>query len=350
MNSEQCKSSIPARQRGIKNLLESKKCFKLICGAGNENLDEVEKLVALYSAVGCKFFDLSANEEVLKAAQRGLDFSIPKAEQKDYHFCISIGTKKDQHLQKAKINNDVCTRCGKCIEICPQKAIIDVKMHRGIDAKKSRVGLLSHRHEVVEKNCIGCMKCHKVCDSRAILMINNIHNPISSLFTLYPSLSCIELHASDVDENEVDEIWLKLQDFDGMLSLCLGREKLSNEQILNRIKRLIKDRKPYTTIIQADGSPMSGGEDDYKTTLQAIAMAEVIQNANLPVYVLLSGGTNSKTAELAKLCGVDFNGIAVGSYARNSVKKYIERDDFLKNKAIFEVSSKIAERLSKFTH
>lgn len=330
MNSEQCKSSIPARQRGIKNLLESKKCFKLICGAGNENLDEVEKLVALYSSIGCKFFDLSANEEVLKAAQRGLDFSIPKAEQKDYHFCISIGTKKDQHLQKAKINNDVCTRCGKCIEICPQNAIND-------------------KCEVQKEKCIGCLKCKYACKFDAFEIFSKNKFIDLSAYQI-SNLSCIELHAGDVDENEVDEIWLKLQDFDGMLSLCLGREKLSNEQILNRIKRLIKDRKPYTTIIQADGSPMSGCEDDYKTTLQAVAMAEVIQNANLPVYVLLSGGTNSKTAELAKLCGVDFNGIAVGSYARKIVKEYIERDDFLKNKAIFEETSKIAERLSKFTH
>ena len=44
----------------LKNLLESKKCFKLICGAGNEDVKEVEKLVALYSKAGCRFFDLSA--------------------------------------------------------------------------------------------------------------------------------------------------------------------------------------------------------------------------------------------------------------------------------------------------
>ena len=116
---------LPSCPLALKALLDSKSCFKLICGAGNENLDEVAKLVALYSAAGCRFFDFAANEEVLAAAQRGLDFSIPKDEQNDYHFCVSIGTKGDRHVQKAQIDVQKCTGCGKCVEICPQRAIIN---------------------------------------------------------------------------------------------------------------------------------------------------------------------------------------------------------------------------------
>ena len=33
---------------------------------------------------------------------------------------------------------------------------------------------------------------------------------------------------------------------------------------------MIAKRKDYLTIVQADGFPMSGGKDDYKTTLQEI--------------------------------------------------------------------------------
>ena len=321
----------------LTSLLDSKSCFKLICGAGNENLDEVEKLVALYSAAGCHFFDLSANEEVLAAAQRGLDFSIPKngqnGAQKDYHFCISIGTKNDVHVQKAQIDAEKCIACGKCVEVCLQKAVKEIG---------------NRKWEIDKRNCIGCLKCKAVCNFDAIAIIfPTLHYTFSPSipYSLFP-ISCIELHASDTNEAEVDEIWSELQNFEGMLSLCIGREKLSNEKVLSRIKRLIKDREPYTTIIQADGSPMSGGEDDFKTTLQSVAMAEVIQGvngANLPVYILLSGGTNSKTAELAKLCGVNFHGIAAGSYARKIVKKYIEREDFFENKIIFEEASKIAK-------
>ena len=51
----------------LEELLKSNKCFKLVCGAGNEDVIEVEKLVALYSAAGCKFFDLSAKPEIVDA-------------------------------------------------------------------------------------------------------------------------------------------------------------------------------------------------------------------------------------------------------------------------------------------
>ena len=88
----------------------------------------------------------------------------------------------------------------------------------------------------------------------------------------------------------------------GLLSICTSRGKLSDEGLINRITKMIENRAPFTTIVQADGFPMSGGSDDYKTTLQAVATAEIEQNAKLPVYLMLSGGTNSKTAELAKMC------------------------------------------------
>ena len=56
----------------LKDILENGKCFKLVCGAGNEDELEVEKLVRLYSSAGCKFFDLSAKPEIVDAAKRGL--------------------------------------------------------------------------------------------------------------------------------------------------------------------------------------------------------------------------------------------------------------------------------------
>lgn len=310
----------------LKELLNQKKCFKLICGAGNQNLDEVEKLVAIYSKAGCKFFDFAADERVLKAAQRGLDFAIPKDEQKDYHFCLSIGTKDDQHTQKARIDSEKCKRCEKCIKACPQRAI-------------------NEYFKVVKDKCIGCLKCAKVCKHSAIEIYSDNKPFNTSAFQPF-NLSCIELHASCTDELEVDEAWDELcENFDGMLSLCLGRKTLSDEKILARVKRLVGKRKPYSTIIQADGVSMSGGDDDFETTRPAVEMGKLIQGANLPVYLLLSGGTNSKTAELAKLSGVDINGIAVGSYARKIVKKYIKNDDFWENKTFFEEAVKVAKVL-----
>ena len=304
----------------LKELLESKNCFKLVCGAGNEDIYEVEKLVKLYSAAGCKFFDLSAKPEIVDAAKKGL-------ENREAFLCVSVGIKGDPHIQKAQINYEKCTGCHKCEEICPQKAISHSKV----------------KHE----RCIGCGKCYSICKHGAISLfsenkdLNEILPPL-----IEKGIDCIELHAMNDNEQETLEKWNYINSiFDGMLSICTSRGHLSDEKMISLIKKMISKRLDYTTIVQADGFPMSGGTDDYKTTLQAIATAEIVQNAKLPVYTLLSGGTNSKTAELAKLCGINYNGIAIGTYARKIVSKYIERDDFLTNKYIFDEALQIAKNL-----
>ena len=130
-----------------------------------------------------------------------------------------------------------------------------------------------------------------------------------------------------------------------MLSICISRGKLGDEALIERIQKMIANRTPYSTIIQADGFPMSGGADDYKTTLQAVATAEIVQNANLPVYLMLSGGTNSKTTELAQMCSINYHAVAVGSYARKIIKKYIERQDFWTNQLVIEDALNIIKPL-----
>lgn len=301
----------------LDKLLNEGKCFKLVCGAGNEDAQEVEKLVALYSQAGCKIFDLSAKPEIVEAAKRGLG-------DREGYLCISVGIKGDPHIRKAQIDYEKCAGCHKCEEICPQKTIKHCK--------------------VKQARCIGCGKCYSVCSHGAISFVSenkDLSEVLPKLINM--GINIIELHAMDGD-------WVEKWDyinsiFDGMLSICTARGRLSEEKMIEQIKQMIKNRKPYTTIVQADGYPMSGGSDDYKTTLQAVATAEIVQNEKLPVYIMLSGGTNSKTAELAKMCGINYNGIAIGTYARKIVSRYIEREDFLRNEYVFNEALKIAKAL-----
>lgn len=304
----------------LKELLEAKKCFKLVCGAGNEDASEVEKLVALYSSAGCKFFDLSAKPEIVDAAKCGL------ADREGY-LCVSVGIKGDPHVRKAQIDYEKCAGCHKCEEICPQKTIKHCKV------KTSR--------------CIGCGKCYSVCRHGAVSFLSENKDLREVLPPLIEKgIDCIELHAMGDNDDEVYEKWGYInQIYDGILSICTARGHLSEEKMVSRIKEMISSREAYTTIVQADGFPMSGGKDDYKTTLQAVATAEIIQNAKLPVYTMLSGGTNSKTAELAKMCSIDYNGIAIGTFARKIVSSYIEREDFLRNEYVFNEALNIAQSL-----
>ena len=304
----------------LKELLDNRKCFKLVCGAGNEDPIEVEKLVALYSAAGCKFFDLSAKPDIVDAAKRGL-------QGREGYFCVSVGIKGDPHIRKSQIDYEKCSGCHKCEEICPQKAI---------------------RHcKVLAARCIGCGRCYSVCKHGAIsFREENLDLKEVLLPLIGKGIDCIELHAMSENIDEALEKWATINEiYDGMLSICTARGNLSDEKMLELITKMTENRKPYSTIVQADGFPMSGGKDDYKTTLQAVATAEIVQNAKLPVYIMLSGGTNSKTAELAKMCSINYNGIAVGSFARKIVRQYIEREDFLRNKYAFDDAVNIAKNL-----
>lgn len=310
----------------LSDILKNKECFKLVCGAGNEDVDEIEKLVALYSKAGCKFFDLCAKSEIIEAAKRGVKRAKKEHE---VYLCISIGNENDQHFCKAEINQN-CINCGKCKNVCLQNAI-DIQ---------------NEIYTINEKRCIGCGKCINNCPANCIKFKTKSTDFTKILPPLIQKgIDCIEFHVIG-NEKELYTRWKEINTiFDGLLSISINRAVLGDTQLIETIQNLIKTRKPYTTIIQADGIPMSGGKDDYGTTLQAVAIADVVKGANLPVYVITSGGTNSKTTELTKMCNIDIDGIAIGSYARKIVKEFTQRNDFFENEQIFNEALKIAKQL-----
>lgn len=311
----------------LKDLFEQRKCFKLVCGAGNEDAVEVERLVTIYSKAGCNFFDVCAKPEIVDAAKRGLKNAGIK---EDRYLCVSVGIDGDPHITKAHIDQDKCIKCGACKSICPHDAIL---LNDGFEVKKER--------------CLGCTQCANICPQKAINMESQLMDYKDALPKLIAKgLDCIEFHAITEDEADVDEKWSQINDnFDGMLCISLDRSELGDRKLKERVNRMISKRKPYTTIIQADGIAMSGNDDGLGTTLQAVATAQLFQNAKMPVYIMMSGGTNTKSTELAKECGVRPHCLAVGSYARKIVKNYLMMDDILENKEAMDEAVKIAKSL-----
>ena len=308
----------------LENFLKNRnKVFKLVCGAGNECEEDVEKLTFLYSLAGAHIFDICAKPEILLAAKRGLEKA---GIEENRYICLSVGMKGDPHIQKAVIDKNLCTNCGGCEDICPNDAI-----------KNS---------EIITEKCIGCTKCYTDCSQQAISMKEHdidLNKVLPELVKM--GIDCIELHAtSEFDEDIWDKWEVITKNFNGILSICIDRLNLGNKQVLKRLQRMLDKRKPYTTIIQADGIPMSGADDNLKTTLQAVAMAEIVQNYELPAYIFISGGTNSKTSQLAKICDLDYKGIAIGSYARKIVKKYISDKNFYRED-VFNIALKQAKDL-----
>ena len=298
--------------------------LKIVCGAGNEDTESVKRLVYTYAKAGCRCFDISARKEILEAAKTAAYLSNAE----DIHYCVSVGIKGDPHITKAKIKESVCIKCGNCYRNCPNDAIEESIL-------------------VNDKRCIGCGTCAKKCPTGAMTMYEKDVNVKEILpYMVQNGVEILELHIMGHDKQDLDYKWAIINECNPKLaSICIDREHFGNREVIKRIRDMIAHRKPYTTIVQADGIPMSGSDDTYKTTLQAIAMGEIIQNSNLPVHIMLSGGTNSKTAELAKLCGINYWGIAIGSWARKITKPYICMPDFWENKEAQAKAVEIAKRL-----
>ena len=298
--------------------------FKLVCGAGNEDCESVKRLVYIYAKAGCRFFDLSARKEILESAKDALKL----AKVIDAMLCVSVGIKGDPHITKAKINESKCIKCGNCFRNCPNDAIYSSII-------------------IDEKKCIGCGNCIKKCPTDAISMFDKDVNVKEILpYMVKNGVEVLELHIMGHDKKDLAAKWNIINECrPKFASICIDRENFGNKEALSRIKEMIAYREPYTTIIQADGIPMSGADDTFKTTLQAVAMAEIIQNTNLPVYIMISGGTNSKTKELAELCDIKYWGIAIGSWARKIVKQEITTNNFWQNETLQNIAIQKASDL-----
>ena len=288
----------------LQDILNQKKCFKLVCGAGNEDADEVEKLVYIYSLAGANFFDVCAKSSVIDAAKRGLK----RAGINENRFlCVSVGIDGDPHITKAYIYDDKCIKCGLCFKQCPHQAISsDIKIN--------------------EKRCIGCSICAQNCPKKAIDMRTKEQNYDELLPEIISKgIDCIEFHAISKNEKDVLEKWNKINSvFDGMTCISVDRSTSGDKDLVELVRKMVSKKAPYTTIIQADGVAMSGNNDEFATTLQAVATAQMFVNSKIPSYIMMSGGTNSKSIELAKICEIKPHCLAVGSYARKIVKNYLD--------------------------
>lgn len=309
----------------IKKVIKSDKCLKLICAAGNENLKEIERLCFVYAKAGFNMVDLCAKSEVIKAAKKGMQLAgINMA------ICLSVGLKDDIHLSKVIINNQKCNKCKQCINVCEQDALYEENGKILTD----------------EKKCIGCMKCLEICADNAIISEHKYKSPCEMLLPLLSyDIDCVEFHCSSANQNEITDAFCRIKSiYNGLISICLDRSKMGDEQIISVIKKIIEIDE--NVIIQADGKPMSGGKDDFNSTIQTVAFSQLIRNAGIDNFLLLSGGTNSKSSQLASLCSVKIDGVALGSYARKIIKEYISKEDFYENPQLIDLAVNKAKNLA----
>lgn len=371
----------------LKQLLEVGNCFKMICGAGNEDAKYVKKLALVYTLAGAKILDVSCNVDVIKHAMSGIDRAYELAE--EFHIDIgvrpfimaSVGMPGDHHVRKSYIDPDTCIGCNLCIPVCPTDAIpegftlqLDVFQNLGGSFENE-----DQSKEIVIKDlCIGCGKCSNICPKDNIISYRHNARELEELLPKCMEAGCetFELHAAVGEHDLTMEEWKILTKINptNYNSMCLDRLNLGNLNLEYRIEEAVR-LSGERILIQADGYPMSGGEDDYNTTLQAVACADVINkkfnmrrntkelkdgpgkaklsskkfyrrfNHTLTVPIVLSGGTNSLSRDLAEKCRVRCNGISIGTYARDIVEDLVQDEDFYSNKEIIRSAYKIAKSL-----
>lgn len=322
------------RYRELKNILREGRYFKVVCGAGNEDSEEVRKLTLVYTLAGAVGIDVSANVNVVEAVMRGIDKAYEMAslvgkEIKTRPFItVSVGLNGDPHVRKAKIDVEKCSQCGLCLDACEQSAI-------------------DEDFNVVDIRCIGCGKCAEVCQIEAVTFYTRKVDFKEILpKCLDAGAENIELHAIVDDDDSVMSDWCIIDGLvqNNFVSMCLDRSQLSDNHLISRINA-VYEISGERTIIQADGAPMSGGSDDFNTTLQAVAIADIIRKSKIPVMILASGGTNSKTGELVRMCNVPVNGVSIGTFARKIIRDLIISEDFESNQSLINNAVAIAEKL-----
>ncbi len=371
----------------LRKKLDDQKCFKVICGAGNEDKEEVKKISFIYSLAGATLLDVSANPDVVSSSLEGIklakEFNLKHniGVQNKPFIVVSVGMPGDHHVRKSYIDPETCIGCKVCIPVCPTNAIPkdfveNLEFFRELGGKFEQED--KDKEIVVKELCIGCGKCSAICPKDHIISYRHPKNELKKILPecIKAGAESIELHAGVGEDDVTLDEWKIINESNPnqFNSVCLDRLNLSNFFLENRIEKMRQISKDKF-IVQADGIPMSGGENDFNTTLQAVACADVINKKfnmrknikeeiksggkatisskkvyrrsghKLGVYILVSGGTNEKSKKLADLTNVRVNGVSIGTYARDVIQSDINKKDFFDKKDYIVSAYKKAKKL-----
>jgi Fe-S-cluster-containing hydrogenase component 2 len=285
----------------IRHALESRRFFKLICGASYRNRDFVAQLSELFALAGAHVIDIGADPELVAAVQQG----IKKAQQRNPELqapliMISVGINEDVHFLKVSKEYNRCENHGYCANACPHGVFVGDSLRL--------------------ENCLGCDHCVIACPEDALTLVPR--EPLDSVEQLVrqcfaAGASAIEVHTGHGGRealNAVFDVLLPFQPEIKLLACSLGAHGQSIEalvELAHHITTLWSDEM----IIQADGQPISGRKG-WRSTWPALVLAQHFFEAKVPAFIQVSGGVNDLTREIACREGIPIHGVGTGSFAR----------------------------------
>ena len=90
--------------------------------------------------------------------------------------CVSVCKFDAIHIIEgvARVDEDKCTGCMQCVQVCPRKVIVPVSYHADIIVACSNHERGALTRKVCDVGCIGCHLCERQCDYDAIHVLHNL--------------------------------------------------------------------------------------------------------------------------------------------------------------------------------
>ena len=245
--------------------LESRTAFKFIIGIQNGDCADVRFLTQIYALAGADIIDVAARPDVVAATVEAL----AQARRQSVHspagtrVMVSLALERDPHVQPG-----------------------------ASDAE--------HRKIVVPTGPSALVANVRAC--------------------LDAGAEMVELHASDSDDPDLTAAVAALSALlgDRYLSVCLGAEGFRSPRDVIHQAGLVREIHGPHTMIQAEGLSLQKGAAP-ATSVQGLALAQALL-AKTSAYIVVAGGGNYWTRNLADLLGVPVHAIAAGTYARKLVE------------------------------
>lgn len=286
--------------------LQARTVFKLIIGITNFEVDNVRFLAQVYTLAGADIIDVAARPDIVAATSEAISTiqkqfpDIPRPK-----IMVSLGLEGDPHVGKARIDLGVCRSSRQCLAVCPEHCI---GSNRIVDYER----------------CTACGLCLDVCPEHAIAIAPAHSSDLAAQVTagLAAGAEMVELHASDSEDRPLQEAVHTLSTvLNGRyLSVCLGAEGLRSPENIIRQAWQIREIHGPSTMIQAEGLTLYQ-DGSRASSLQGLALAQALL-AKTSAYILVAGGANYWTRDLADMIGIPVHGIASGSYGRNLVNGF----------------------------
>jgi len=320
----------------IKTKEKKDKWIKLICGASNEDVIAIEDLCAIYTAAGVNYIDVAAEESIVYAAQKGINWA-KEIFKNSPGIMISISDGNDIHFRKAKFDPLKCPpHCQRpCEKVCPTFAI--------------------DNSGIKESKCYGCGRCLNSCPLNLISEYEyNLSKGdlASTLKKIKPD--AVEIH-TEIDRIDsfakvVNVIKCSETKLDKISISCGLNQSVKTSQEPRDLLKAFWERYEILhelnipLIWQLDGRPMSGDLAP-TTSRDVVKLFETIGSDLPPGLIQLAGGTNEKTYEFLKSNNLP-DGIAFGSSARKIMQPLI---DFANknNKRLYDYPEKMALAIKK---